>query len=197
MDSRRLPRTCFERLVELVPHCSDYRYNWVLQLESLFEMAICGSCLELPTGSQKELRTTFLQNIERTSWEKDVQSAGVSRFNSFPRNSNALNGECAEHLNLDLPLYIKRTLAQIRTIGNRVGRITIDHLTSAFSDAQPCQVFNPGIPDTVCHLIEECAVFRAERRRVLGQAVLACGPWRNPPNYLVFREASTVCACVP
>ncbi|KAF6214375.1 hypothetical protein GE061_009115 [Apolygus lucorum] len=172
MDAQRLPRICFDRLVELAHHASDHRYNWVLQLQTLFEKASCGSCMGPVGGKLKELRTQFLTNIEKALREKDVESANQSRYNHLPCNPNALTGQCSGYLDVELPFSVKRSLAQVRTIGDRMGRLTLDRLTSSFSNARLCQVCNLGSPDTLCHLVGECAVFRVERGRFLGETTL-------------------------
>ncbi|CAB0008093.1 unnamed protein product [Nesidiocoris tenuis] len=163
-------------LLELETSLADPRYNWVLQFRQLLAQAGCEGLLEPQDCARlKQQRELFEGRLERALRLEDVEGAARSSFNRVPRNGGSREGKCCPYLVAALPLYAKRLLAQTRLAGRHFCRIYLNKLCIKFTADRTCQVCDMPRPDTLEHLIAECAVFRAERRRFLGGCTLSEG----------------------
>ncbi|CAA9995829.1 unnamed protein product [Nesidiocoris tenuis] len=176
MGNERLPKICFNRLLELETSLADPRYNWVLQFRQLLAQAGCEGLLEPQDCARlKQQRELLEGRLERALRLEDVEGAARSSFNRVPRNGGSREGKCCPYLVAALPLYAKRLLAQTRLAGRHFCRVYLNKLCIKFTADRTCQVCDMPRPDTLEHLIAECAVFRAERRRFLGGCTLSEG----------------------
>ncbi|BES90483.1 Hypothetical protein NTJ_03291 [Nesidiocoris tenuis] len=130
-------------------------------------------CAQFYTAGGIQDKSTFVKSLETEARRVDLERATGSSHNAAPRNVGSLEGLAAAYLEKELPFFTKRAMAQLRSAGDRFCRISWEGLTHKFSGTDACQVCNLESPDTLTHLITECAVFTAQRSRLLGRATLS------------------------
>lgn len=167
MKEERLPKICFKRLQSLAKQGNiDEKYNWFIQVKNKF--------------FDKINKAEFFENIDLNSIIKEKNSL-LSEFKEYIHgkdkiallNNNSLAifpmlykaGLVTKYLNLKIPLYYKKILAQIRLINIYNCRILTKNKTFTIKENTHCNICTDEY--TILHLIKDCEQIKRQREKLI------------------------------
>ena len=167
MNEERLPKICFKMLQFLSKQGSvDEKYNWFIQVKNKFFSNIN--------------KTVFFDNINLNSLIKEKDSL-VSEFKKYIHgkdkikieNNNSMAifpmlykaGLVTKYLNLKIPLYYKKILAQIRFINIYNKRILTKKKIYSIKESTNCNYCTDEC--TILHLIKDCEHLKKQREKLI------------------------------
>ncbi|KAI5703877.1 hypothetical protein M8J76_001061 [Diaphorina citri] len=123
MEEKRLPKICFLKLQEMaVANPTATKYNWVAQIRQIFTKL---DCLEVYDAEDPKIIKvqvdSMIEKIQESNRMEDKRRIEVSSYSNVYKNlSNLDNQEEEKYLNMDVPLYKIRTIAQLRTSAQKI-----------------------------------------------------------------------------
>lgn len=166
-NEERLPKICFKRLQFLAKQGSaDEKYNWFIQVKNKFFSKINKSEFfdNITLCSLIKEKDSLLSEFKKYIHGKDKTE--IENNNSMPIFPMLYNeGLVTKYLNLKIPLYYKKILAQIRFINLYNNRILTKKKIYSIKENTNCNYCtNEG---TILHLIKDCEQLKKQREKLI------------------------------
>ncbi|KAI5743687.1 hypothetical protein M8J77_021086 [Diaphorina citri] len=174
MEEKRLPKICFLKLQEMaVANPTATKYNWVAQVRQIFTKLDCLEVYEAEDPKIIKVQVdSMIEKIQESNRMEDKRRIEVSSYSNVYKNlTNLDNQEEEKYLNMDVPLYKIRTIAQLRTSAQKIVRITIHKDIHVIETEKICTLCNLAKEESLEHFMLECPIYRATRQRYIGKYV--------------------------
>lgn len=162
MESHRIPKICFNRLLEL--QGVDQRYNWFLQVKEYFGHIQSLSLLEnLDADSLKRAKPHLLTRYQNFLYHRDTVERSRSAYLVFRDSRFGSTPEAVKYLTWCLPMYMTRIVTQLRLSTNRGMKLTYCGNSHFIDFTVSCSICNLHRDETLHHIFHECPVYRPIR----------------------------------
>lgn len=163
MNSSRIPRICFNRLLNL--ENEDSRYNWTLQMKKIFsELGLQDTWAEIQTASfDRERSQIILERYSTLLYDRDVSCVSRSSYCVFYHSFVSPNLHPAEYLTWQLPIFMIRIIAQLRLCTARNIKFTLRGNTYTINFQDLCSLCNLGKNESLVHVMSECPIYNCIR----------------------------------
>lgn len=163
LRENRLPRMCFNRLRQL--ENVDVKYNWTLQVRQFFSrLGKLHLWNDLSVHTLKRLKPDLLAGYAGYLRTLDTSAASASSFMLFPSLFvNNIHPSPADYLTWNLPIYVVRSVAQIRLCNIRGIVFSSQGNFFKIDPSVNCSLCNLQRRETIFHIFSECPVYRSIR----------------------------------
>lgn len=152
MGNDRLPRMCYDRLLQL----SDSKkmpFNWVTEFSTyLFEIGAQDVWLAQDLKLLCDNYSSLIEACRNNLLCKDISKAETSHYNMYFRNISTL-GLGEEYLTYNIHINKLRIFCQLRLMGKKVNRLFYNGTAYKFSPESSCPLCNSGSLDSLEHFV--------------------------------------------
>lgn len=171
MSEERLPRLCFNRLIEIdkIRTKHEYDFNWVTQVRSIFESLGCREeFLSISRNYLIRRKDDILQKITTHLLSIDINRALNSTSNPTYRHISSFNiGEPEKYLSFKVGFHKVRTVSQLRVCSPVAIKLYLKDATISLKGNDICTFCEHFVEDCMSHLLLHCSKFSEPRKTYL------------------------------
>lgn len=168
MDSSRLPKICFSRLLALSKSTSDGdAFNWTSQIKTFFILSNKEDLWpNLNVNSLLANRTEILLSLKDKLRLSDLNRVSTSSY-PYLYHKLVLQDNIQPYLTFLKPIFITRIIAQIRTSSKSTIKFTHKGTTHVITAIDNCSICNLSEAETIFHILARCPIYQEFRTPTL------------------------------